>query len=391
MERAIIHLNVADFAVAVERGMDPALKTRPVVVAPVNAVRAVVYDMSEEAFKDGVRKRMPLSRALAKSPGAVVLPPRPGRYHQAMADLIRRVTPFSPLMEPGFADGHVFVDVTGVSRLFGPPVDVAWRMRKTILKDLGLAPIWSVAPNKLVAKTATRLVKPLGEYVVGGGEEADFMAPVPLCLVPGIERADLARFSDFNLTKVGQAAALTLDQLSTVFGKKAGFLFNTVRGVDFSPVCPPEKKPPKIVGIHDFSDDTNDPDLLCSVLFCLAEKAGAKLRARGMAARRAGVILDFSDGARWARQAALRPASAHDPALFRAGRAALENALARRVRVRRLVLVCDRLVFPPVQAALFEADGASQIRQRRLSACLDAIRGRFGHGAVQWGRALAAV
>ena len=390
MERAVIHLNVADFAVAVERLLDPALKTRAVVVAPVNAVRAVVHDMSEEAFKDGVRKQMPLLRALARSPKAVVLPPRPRRYHQAMADLVRRVTPFSPLMEPGFGDGHVFVDVTGVSRLFGPAVDVAWRMRKNIFKDLGLAPIWSVAPNKLVAKTATRLVKPLGEYVVGAGEEAQFMAPVPLCLVPGIERADLARFADFNLTKVGQAADLTLGQLGAVFGKKAGFLFNTVRGIDFSPVCPPEKKPPKITRVHDFSDDTNDPELLGSVLFCLAEKAGAKLRARRMAARRAGVILDFSDGARWARQASLRPASAHDPALFKAGRAALENALVRRVRVRRLTFVCDRLVFPPIQTALFQADGVSRIRQQRLSACLDAIRGRFGHEAVQWGRALAA-
>ena len=63
------------------------------------------------------------------------------------------------------------VDVTGTSRLFGPAVDVAWRLGREIRRDMGLEPIWSVGPSKLIAKVATRLVKPRGEYIVGAGEE----------------------------------------------------------------------------------------------------------------------------------------------------------------------------------------------------------------------------
>ena len=77
MERAIIHINVADFAVAVERVVDSRLRERPVIIAPEGALRATVYDMSEEAYQAGVHKDMPLRRALRRCPDAVVLPPRP--------------------------------------------------------------------------------------------------------------------------------------------------------------------------------------------------------------------------------------------------------------------------------------------------------------------------
>ena len=61
--RFILHLNVADFAVAVERVVDLTLREKPVIVAPLQAARAAVYDMSEEAYRDGVRKGMLLNRA----------------------------------------------------------------------------------------------------------------------------------------------------------------------------------------------------------------------------------------------------------------------------------------------------------------------------------------
>ena len=88
-ERFIIHINVADFAVAVERSVDARLRGRPVIVAPGAASRAAVYDMSEEAYRSGVRKGMLLRRALNRCPDAAVVPPHPHRYAQAMDRLLR--------------------------------------------------------------------------------------------------------------------------------------------------------------------------------------------------------------------------------------------------------------------------------------------------------------
>jgi len=100
-ERSIIHLNVADFAVAVERAVDCRLKDRPVIIAPEGAARAAVYDMSEEAYRNGIRKGMALRRAVRLCRDARLLPPHPDRYEHAMRSLLKQTLPYSPLIETG--------------------------------------------------------------------------------------------------------------------------------------------------------------------------------------------------------------------------------------------------------------------------------------------------
>ncbi|MCP4622978.1 MAG: hypothetical protein GY850_05545 [bacterium] len=390
MERSIIHLNIADFAVAVERAMDCRLRDRPVIIAPEGAARAAVYDMSEEAYRSGIRKGMALRRATRLCKDARILAPHPDRYEHTMHALLKQTLPYSPLIENGETDGHLFVDITGTARLFGPPMDVAWRLRRQVKTDLGLDPIWSVAPNKLMAKIATRLVKPDGEYIVRAGEEEALLAPLPISLVPGIERNDLLRLQEFNLSRVSHLTVLSLEQLQIPFGARARFLYETARGIDSSPVLPVGQKPPKVIADHEFGNDTNDKSTLESALYRLVEQAGDKLRRRRRAARRIAVILDYSDGMRCARQLAAKPATANDLTLFELARRTLRLAWTRRIRIRHLRLVCDRLIFPPAQLQLF-ADDQKQTEQRdNLVSAIDRIRRRFGHEAVQAGRTVAA-
>ncbi len=390
MERTIIHLNVADFAAAVERLLDSRLRRRPLIVAPGGAARAVVYDMSEEAYAAGVRKAMPLARARRLCPEAVVRPPRMARYEQAMADLVRRALAYSPRVEPGQGDGHLFADVTGTSRLFGPAVDVAWRLGREIRRDTGLEPIWSVGPSKLITKVATRLVKPRGEYIVGAGEEEAFLAPLPLELIPGLERRDLAGLRAFNLTRAGQVQPLSPAQLAVPFGRRAGFIFEAVHGVDPSPVLPAGEKPPVVRFMREFATDRNDVRGVEGALYGLAERVGRELRRRRLAARRVSVRLDYADGRRCAGRVTTTGATADDGILFALARRALQRAWQRRVRVRCITLHGDRLVFPPAQLPLFAGERAADARRRRLMDALDRIRGHFGTEAIRVGRTLAA-
>jgi DNA polymerase-4 len=390
MDRSIIHINVADFAVAVERVLDRQLDGRPVIVAPGGAARATVYDMSEEAFQAGVRKHMPLSRALRRCRDTRVLPPRPDRYGQAMARMLKAALPCSPFIEPGEGDGHLFVDATGSGRLLGPPVDVAWRLGRRIRQDLGLMPIWSVATSKLVAKTATRLVKPLGEYIVDPGDEAAFLAPLPLFLVPGIESSDLERLNDFNITRVFQAATLSADQMQTLFGHRGRFIHDRLHGIDPSPVRPVDQPPPRVIESREFGEDTNDRLQMERSLYRLVERACRQLRRQALAARRIALVLEHTDGVRRTRQTTATPATANDFALFAHARRVLDLAWTRRVRLRRMTLVCDRLTYPPAQRLLFEPERRMAERQDRLVAVMDRIRQRFGTDALAMGRTLAA-
>jgi DNA polymerase-4 len=390
MNRSIVHLNVADFAVAVERAVDHRLNERPVIIAPEGAARAAVYDMSNEAYMAGIRKGMALRRAVRLCKNVQILPLHPDRYELAMRDVLKRALPYSPLIETGEDDGHLFMDATGTSRLFGPPMDVAWRLRKQIKTDLGLDPIWSVAPNKLVAKAATRLVKPDGEYIVAAGEEESLLAPLPVNLVPGIEHNDQLRLREFNLTHAFQVSALSLEQLEIPFATRALSLYEAVRGIDPSPVLPVGQKPPKVIADHEFGNDTNNVHTLEGVLYGLVEQVGSQLRRRRRAARRIAIILDYSDGMRRARQVAARPATANDLTLFELARRTLQLAWVRRVRIRHMRLICDRLIFPPAQLELFAADQKANDNRSGLITAIDSIRHRFGNEAVRLGRTLAA-
>jgi len=387
-ERSIIHINVADFAVAVERLVDRRLKERSVIIAHDNAVRATVYDMSEEAYQNGVRKGMALRRALRYCRDAVVLPLQLFRYERAMIQLLKCVLPYSPLIEKSDHEGHLFIDVTGTGKLFGPPPDIAWRIRKAMRANMGFDPIWSVAPNKLVAKVATRMVKPVGEYIVGAGEEACFMKPLPIHLVPGIEMEDLKCFREFNLTRTGHVANLSMEQLYVMFGNRGHSLYNVVRGIDPSPVLPVGQEHPMVSVDHTFGNDTNTTTSVEGALYRLVEKAGIELRKRGLTAKRIRTDLDYSDGRRMTRQATADPATANDFRLFAVAKTALEGAWKRRVRIRHLRLICHRLTYPPAQMALFGEHEQEKRKGDNLVFALDSIRCRYGFNAIRVGRTL---
>jgi len=426
-ERAIIHLNVADFAVAVERLLDSRLRGRPVLIAPLGLTRAAVYDMSEEAYRAGVRKGMDLARARRLCRDCLVVPPRPDCYERATQALLKLACFYTPLVELVDENGHLFLDVSGTGRLWGPAPDVAWRLRKAARSEHGFNPIWSVAPNKLVAKTATRLVKPEGEYIVEAGDEEAFMQAVPLLLLPGLEREELLRLQEFHLRRAGDVARLTAAQLAVILESpaQARALHNAAHGVDTQPVlaaheffaaaavqadydfgatgaeivkraaCSVEREPRASLHaphatLHDREGDTNEAAVLLGALYRLVEQVGAELRARQRAARRVSLCVDYCDGVRLIRQAATAAPTANDFRLFSAAKTAFERAWTRRIRIRHLRLVCDRLSAPYAQLELFPEDGERTRREEGLVSALDSIRRKFGGQSVVFGRTWAA-
>ncbi len=387
MERAIVHLNVADFAVAVERSLNPCLKGSPLIVAPRGSGRALVFDMSEEAYQEGVRKGMPLNRAMRRSRQAKILPPSLNRYERAMAALFKKAMAFSPLIESGVGDGHLFLDATGTSRLFGPAVDVAWRLSREIKKSASFDPVWSVAPNKLVAKVATRLAKPTGEYIVGPGEESAFLAPLPLSLIPGLERSDLVKLKELNLFCVSQARCLALDQLEVLFGIRAPFIHGLIHGLDSTAVSRACDNGRALQANHEFAEDTNDELLLKRGLYILVAALCRQLRLKKRQACRVKLLLSYSDGVQKSSTVKLRPETANPLQLFKPCNALFRKIWARRVRIRHMGLICVKTTGPQIQLALFDR-GRKLKRQARLMTAMDRIHGRFGNRAVQSGLTL---
>lgn len=385
-ERAVLHFNVADFAVAVERVTDSSLRGRPLIIAPLQSARAVVYDMSEEAYGEGVRKGMVLKQATRICRKAAILAPRVNLYHKAMRAFVKELRGYSPLIESGQADGHFFVDVTGTHRLYGPAPDVGWRVRRQALSSLGINPIWTLGTSKLVSKVASRLVKPVGEYIVSAGDEAVFLEPLPIQLLPGLSEKELLKLQEFRLTTIGALAKLSRQQLMVPFGSRCDYLLAASRGVDDCLVCRPAAETESIDYEHSFAGDTNDQRQLEGVVATLAGRAGFQLRAERRVARRLGIWLRYSDGGLVVRQASCRTGTAGDVLLRQLALTALQRAWIRRTRIRSCRLVCDRLQRQSPQLSLFAEPENRQLRQEKITGAMDSLRRRFGDGVIGTGR-----
>ncbi len=384
-ERSVIHFNVADFAVSVERAADSGLCRHPLIIAPLQAARAEVYDMSEEAFKEGIRKGMPLRQAIKMCRGAVLLPPRPALYQKAMMAFLKVVQNYSPYIECGSLDGHFFVDVTGTHRLYGPPPDIGLRVRRYVRTHLGMNPIWTLGTSKLVSKVASRLVKPVGEYIVNPGEEALFLAPLPISLLPGLTRRELEKLEGFHLKTIGALAGLSRQQLMVPFGSRCDYLHEISQGIDESMVSIPSSTMQIVDCEYSFADDSNNRQEIETVVTDLVSRAGLHLRAGRRVSRRVGVWLQYSDGAHVVRQASCRRGSNNDFVLCRLALTALQRAWIRRTRIRSCRLVCDRLQNQSPQLLLFPDKGAREQQQEKVLGAMDTIRSRFGHHSISMG------
>ena len=383
-ERFVLHLNVADFAVAVERVVDSSLRDKPVIVAPLQAARAAVYDMSDEAYSDGVRKGMLVRQATRLCRSARLLPPRFDLYQKAMGAFVNEAREYSPVLEPGIGDGHLFLDITGTHRLIGTAPDVGWQLRKRVHKNLGIHPIWTVGVNKLVAKVASRVVKPHGEYIVSPGEEESFLAPLPLLFLPGVQSRERARLQEFNIRQIGQLAALEKRQLYTVFGKRGETLYDISRGKDDRGVQPQEQQP-VISREYAIPGDSADRRFIEGVVSALSVRIGFALRDAGMVGKRLVLRLNYIDGSKSIRQISCRRGISDDFTLQSRSLLLLQRAWGRRARIRHCRLSCEQLQRKSPQLSLFAGQPDLDRKKEHVLSALDRVREKFGADSVRFG------
>jgi DNA polymerase-4 len=371
-EREIIHIDIAAFAVAVERVVHPELRRRPVVVAPVGPARSVVTALSPEAWESGIRKGMILARALRRCRDLIVLPPNEPLYARASRALRGILENFSPVWEPA-GYGHAYLDMTGTGRLFGPPRDAAWRAQKEIRQRLHLDAALGVASNKMVSRIAAIVTKPVGLQDVSPGGESAFLAPLPAQLLPGVGPKTQEQLRELNIRLIREVTFMKLDHLMLAFGRFGFVLHQRALGIDDTPVYPP-RAVPAVEEEAILAEDSNDWERLRDTLRELCERTGERLRLQKLRGGRMEVRVRYSDYREIAARAKLVPALQSTAGLSQHAERLLERALVRRTRVRSLHLCLIELSSGPAQLDLF-ADPALQ-RRARLESALDDLRRR---------------
>jgi len=389
MERQILHLRVISFPVAVYRVKDPSLRRRPLLVSAGRGPRAVVMSASDEAREEGVRPGMVLPEALRWCRSALVLPPDPVLFERAERALGEILCRLSPVVEP-VRGGRFFADLTGTGRLLGPAVDQARRIQKEIEHRLGLGPNAGLGVNKLISGVAARVLRPVSLLDILPGQETSFLSPLPVRNLPAVDPRTEGRLLDeLNIQRVKDLSAVDLPHLNLAFGPKGITLYRQARGVDESPVRPPERTP-AVDADETLPEDTNDDTALLGCLYGLVERCGSRLRKLRLPAREVRLTARYTDGITVSRSAMMSPPEANDLSLFAHVRPLFERVVERRGRVRYLRVRFTKLSPAPEQMSLFGSDAAGRDttarREADLVPALDRLRARFGSGAIAFGR-----
>jgi DNA polymerase-4 len=288
--------------------------------------------------------------------------------------------------------GSLFLDFTGTTRLFGPPIDTAARLGRELTRQQGWNSVIGLAGSKLVSQlAAVTLKRPPQVLWIHPGSEPPFLAPLPTLLLPGLSRTStslvMQRLEDLNLRTLGAIASISLAHLEAVFGASATLLHNWALGIDPSPVHPPAAQPIIERTISLDPDEVDDP-LLLGRLYGLLEVLCATLRQQQRVCRHVRLSIRHSDHVERAAQERLSHGTCWEADLQPVLNRLFYRCLRRRVRLTRLTLQVDKLESPLEQLSLFDEPTQAPPAPHRLSTALDVIRAKFGEHSLRWGKTL---
>ncbi|WP_405224718.1 DNA polymerase IV [Lentisalinibacter sediminis] len=383
-QRWILHVDMDAFYASVEQRDRPELRGRPVIVGGSNA-RGVVAAASYEARRYGIRSAMPTREALRRCPEVICVKGRMEHYQTVSRQIFGIFRRYTPVVE-GLSLDEAFLDVTGSLNLFGDAMEIARAVKDDIGAETELCASVGIAPNKLVAKIASDLDKPDGLVLVTPENLRETLDPLPVETLPGIGRQTLARLHALGVRSIADLRTAAPESLRPVFGRYTRRAQERAAGIDERPVVVhrPEKS---ISAEQTFDEDLESVEEQERRLLRLAERTGARLRAKRLVAGTVQVKIRAADFTTYTRQIRLHPPGNATRSLFET---ACDLLAAWRDeypgRSIRLLGVGAAELSAAEQLDLFDAasDGAGS----GLDQTVDRIRERFGGAALSRARSM---
>jgi DNA polymerase-4 len=223
------------FYVSVEIRDNPQLAGHPVAVGGKTANRGVLTTCNYIAREFGVRSAMPAAHALRKCPKLIIVPGRMKVYQDVSVHIREIFSRYTSIIEPLSLD-EAYLDVTDCELFQGSATLIAQDIRKTIESELQLTASAGIAPIKFVAKVASDMNKPNGQYVVTPSQIDAFIEDLPLNKIPGVGKVTFEKLQQLGLQTGKDIRALPESNLVEKFGKFGRSLWQKCQGNDFRAV-----------------------------------------------------------------------------------------------------------------------------------------------------------
>jgi DNA polymerase IV len=374
---SIAHVDCDAFYAAVEKRDDPSLVDKPVIIG--GGRRGVVSTCCYVARIQGVRSAMPMFKALALCPEAVVIKPNMEKYVRVGREVRAAMRDLTPLVEPLSID-EAFLDLTGTERLHGAsPARVLARFARGVEERIGITVSLGLSYNKFLAKIASDLDKPRGFAAIGRAEALDFLGPRPVSFIWGVGRAMQETLERDGIHHIADLRRHDEAALMRRYGAMGLRLARLARGIDERKVTP-DGEAKSVSAETTFDEDIRDGRTLEKRLYPLCEKVASRCRTQGVAGSTVTLKLKSADFKLRSRSRSLSSPTVLAARLFEIGREMLAKE-ADGTPYRLIGIGLSELT------ELDKADPADLVdtsiaRNVKVEGAVDALRAKFGRSAV---------
>lgn len=370
---SLAHVDCDAFYAAIEKRDNPALQDKPVIVG--GGHRGVVSTCCYVARLAGVRSAMPMFKALAACPAAVVIKPNMAKYKAVSSQLRAMMDDLTPIVEPLSID-EAFLDLSGTALVHhAPPAMTLVKLQNRVEAELGITVSVGLAPNKFLAKFASDMDKPRGFRIIDLAEAPTLLAPLPVTRLPGVGAASAARLAAKNIHLVRDIQALDETSALRLLGEDGPRLVARAWGLDARTVST-DRQRKSISSERTLEEDIADRASLEAQLRRAAESVGSDLRRKNLQAVRVTLKLKTASFRTITRTTTLAAPTPSTAALLRAALPLLDN-LIDGTRYRLIGLGAD-IADKDTSPLLLPLD-PQDTRRLTLERTVDALQDKFGN------------
>lgn len=387
--RAIMHLDLDAFFAAVAQKDNPALVGQPVIVGGSPEKRGVVSTASYEARKFGVHSAMSSAEAIRRCPQAHFVPVNFKRYRELSAIVMGFIEDRTPLVERASID-EAYADITPRRSYHEHPIAIARDIQRRI-ENLGLSGSIGISTNKTTSKIGSDFIKPRGLTIIRPGDEAAFLAPLPIEKLGGIGRSTANKLHDIHIRTLGELASVDKADLEPLLGSMAQSLIERAGGIDVSEVIT-ERITKSVSNENTYEHDLTSTQDILSELKRLSEKVCWRLRSKNLTGKTITLKLKFTDFSQRTLSYTLESATSTDSTVTETVQRLYEHSPYRGHAIRLLGVGVANFCEPVQQLSLFDEahnqQNTEHDREEKLLGHIDEIRKKFGYESIGSGNDL---
>lgn len=373
-QRYVAHMDLDTFFVSVARLEDPSLIGKPVIIGG-SRERGVVSTCSYEARKFGVTSAMPMKKAIALCPHAIVTISSRGEYTRYSRWVTQIIANKAPSFEKASID-EFYIDLTGMDQFFDP---LQWTidLRAAITEETGLPISFGLASNKMVAKIATDEAKPNGYLFVQPGKEQEFLAPLKVEKISGVGKQSVEILHEIGIKTIGDILKVPVALLEKKLGKWGADLYERAQGVHYGEVSN-EHLTKSISTERTYDQYLTDPEAMLAELVYMTEKVAHNLRGEGFMTGCVGIKIRYPNFDTVQKQKTIDYTFAEQD-IIPVIKELFQQLYQPGKEVRLIGVRLTELGQHALQGSLFN----DQIRKAHLYAAIDEVKNKYGKLAIR--------